>query len=220
MWFSASQGRRLAPPVVQGRWSVIETGASRTYPSSLDTNRHNGTPRRPRSVAQALRARRSSRASTRRRSACSRCGSRSAARSASTRSGRRCCVIFEGWDATRQGRRDQAARRAASTRATCASSSSRRRRYDEKRHHWLWRFWPALPGWGGMAVLDRSWYGRVLVERVEKLRHQGAVAARLRRDQRLRAHARVRGHDPDQVLASTSPTRSSSSASRRARATR
>jgi len=39
--------------------------------------------------------------------------------------------------------------------------------YDEKRHHFLWRFWPVLPGWGGMAVLDRSWYGRVLVERVE-----------------------------------------------------
>ena len=56
---------------------------------------------------------------------------------------------------------------ARSTRATCASRSSRRRRYDEKRHHFLWRFWPALPGWGGMAVLDRSWYGRVLVERVE-----------------------------------------------------
>ena len=40
--------------------------------------------------------------------------------------------------------------------------------YDEKRHHFLWRFGPALPGWGGMAVLDRSWYGRVLVERVER----------------------------------------------------
>ena len=40
--------------------------------------------------------------------------------------------------------------------------------HDEKRHHFLWRFWPALPGWGGMAVLDRSWYGRVLVERVEE----------------------------------------------------
>jgi AMP-polyphosphate phosphotransferase len=39
--------------------------------------------------------------------------------------------------------------------------------YDEKRHHFLWRFWPNLPGWGGMAVFDRSWYGRVLVERVE-----------------------------------------------------
>ena len=38
---------------------------------------------------------------------------------------------------------------------------------DEKRHHFLWRFWPKLPGWGGMAVFDRSWYGRVLVERVE-----------------------------------------------------
>jgi AMP-polyphosphate phosphotransferase len=41
--------------------------------------------------------------------------------------------------------------------------------YDEKRHHFLWRFWPKLPGWGGMAVFDRSWYGRVLVERVEGL---------------------------------------------------
>jgi polyphosphate kinase 2 (PPK2 family) len=39
--------------------------------------------------------------------------------------------------------------------------------FDEKRHHFLHRFGPALPGWGGMAVLDRSWYGRVLVERVE-----------------------------------------------------
>ena len=39
--------------------------------------------------------------------------------------------------------------------------------HDEKRHHFLWRFWPVLPGWGGMAVLDRTWYGRVLVERVE-----------------------------------------------------
>jgi polyphosphate kinase 2 (PPK2 family) len=38
---------------------------------------------------------------------------------------------------------------------------------DEKRHHFLWRFWPVLPGWGGMAILDRTWYGRVLVERVE-----------------------------------------------------
>ena len=37
----------------------------------------------------------------------------------------------------------------------------------EKRHHFLWRFWPALPGLGGMTVFDRSWYGRVLVERVE-----------------------------------------------------
>lgn len=39
--------------------------------------------------------------------------------------------------------------------------------HDEKRHHFLWRFYRELPGLGGMAVFDRSWYGRVLVERVE-----------------------------------------------------
>jgi polyphosphate kinase 2 (PPK2 family) len=39
--------------------------------------------------------------------------------------------------------------------------------YDEKRHHHLWRFYRQLPGLGGMAVFDRSWYGRVLVERIE-----------------------------------------------------
>jgi polyphosphate kinase 2 (PPK2 family) len=38
---------------------------------------------------------------------------------------------------------------------------------DEKRHHFLWRFYRELPGLGGMAVFDRSWYGRVLVERIE-----------------------------------------------------
>jgi len=37
----------------------------------------------------------------------------------------------------------------------------------EKRHHFLWRFWRDLPGLGEMAVFDRSWYGRVLVERIE-----------------------------------------------------
>lgn len=37
----------------------------------------------------------------------------------------------------------------------------------ELRHHFLWRFWSKVPGGGGMCVFDRSWYGRVLVERVE-----------------------------------------------------
>ncbi|MBA3289440.1 MAG: UDP-galactose-lipid carrier transferase [Acidimicrobiia bacterium] len=39
--------------------------------------------------------------------------------------------------------------------------------YDEKRHHFLWRFYREIPGLGGMVVFDRSWYGRVLVERIE-----------------------------------------------------
>lgn len=37
----------------------------------------------------------------------------------------------------------------------------------EKRHPYLWRFWTRLPRPGGMTIFDRSWYGRVLVERVE-----------------------------------------------------
>jgi polyphosphate kinase 2 (PPK2 family) len=38
---------------------------------------------------------------------------------------------------------------------------------EEKNHHFLWRFYKELPGMGQMAVFDRSWYGRVLVERIE-----------------------------------------------------
>ena len=76
-------------------------------------------------------------------------------------------VLFEGWDASGKG---------GAIKRLVAELDPRHVRvkqfaaptFDEKRHHWLWRFWPALPGWGGMAVLDRSWYGRVLVERVEK----------------------------------------------------
>src|SRR3954462_10028705 len=76
------------------------------------------------------------------------------------------CVLFEGHDASGKGgaikrlvgqldpRHVRVVQFAAPT-------------HDEKRHHFLWRFWPSLPGWGGMAVFDRSWYGRVLVERVE-----------------------------------------------------
>jgi polyphosphate kinase 2 (PPK2 family) len=37
----------------------------------------------------------------------------------------------------------------------------------EYRHHYLWRFWHKMPPFGEMAIFDRSWYGRVLVERVE-----------------------------------------------------
>jgi polyphosphate kinase 2 (PPK2 family) len=39
----------------------------------------------------------------------------------------------------------------------------------EFRHHFLWRFVPSIPGLGGMSIFDRTWYGRVLVERVENI---------------------------------------------------
>jgi polyphosphate kinase 2 (PPK2 family) len=38
---------------------------------------------------------------------------------------------------------------------------------EEHQHHYLWRFWTKLPPYGQTAIFDRSWYGRVLVERVE-----------------------------------------------------
>ncbi len=38
----------------------------------------------------------------------------------------------------------------------------------EKAHHYLWRFWESFPKAGHVTVFDRTWYGRVLVERVEK----------------------------------------------------
>ena len=39
---------------------------------------------------------------------------------------------------------------------------------EEYRHHYLWRFWNKMPAQGDIAIFDRSWYGRVLVERVEE----------------------------------------------------
>src|SRR3954453_9282851 len=83
------------------------------------------------------------------------------------------CVLFEGWDASGKGgaiKRLVGELDPPHVRVVQFAAPS----YDEKRHHWLGRFWPALPGWGGMAVLDRSWYGRVLVERVEGFAHQAA----------------------------------------------
>jgi polyphosphate kinase 2 (PPK2 family) len=76
------------------------------------------------------------------------------------------CVVFEGWDASGKG---------GAIKRMTAELDSRHVRVkefaaptdDEKRHHYLARFVAPLPGWGGMAVFDRSWYGRVLVERVE-----------------------------------------------------
>lgn len=38
---------------------------------------------------------------------------------------------------------------------------------EEYQHHYFWRFWSKMPPYGQIAIFDRSWYGRVLVERVE-----------------------------------------------------
>jgi polyphosphate kinase 2 (PPK2 family) len=76
------------------------------------------------------------------------------------------CVVMEGWDASGKGGAIQRMTSPLDARhikvVSFAAPDPR-----EKRHHFLWRFWPDLPGQGGMTVMDRSWYGRVLVERVE-----------------------------------------------------
>jgi len=76
------------------------------------------------------------------------------------------CVAFEGSDASGKGgaiKRLVAPLDPRHVRVVQFAAPT----HDEKRHHFLRRFWPSLPGWGGMAVFDRTWYGRVLVERVE-----------------------------------------------------
>ena len=75
-------------------------------------------------------------------------------------------AVFEGWDASGKG--------GAIRRVTGALDA---RDYDvipvaapteeERAHHYLWRFWRHLSRAGRLTIFDRSWYGRVLVERVE-----------------------------------------------------
>src|SRR3954453_11361069 len=78
------------------------------------------------------------------------------------------CVVFEGWDASGKGGAIKRLVGPLDPRHVRVVSFSAPP-YDEKRHPGWWRFCPPLPGRGGMAVFDRTWYGRVLVERVEKL---------------------------------------------------
>ncbi|MDF3031519.1 MAG: Polyphosphate:AMP phosphotransferase [Moraxellaceae bacterium] len=76
-------------------------------------------------------------------------------------------LVFEGQDAAGKGgaiRRITAALDARQYQVIPVAAPSD----EERAQPWLWRFWRQLPGRGHIAVFDRSWYGRVLVERVEK----------------------------------------------------
>lgn len=75
-------------------------------------------------------------------------------------------LVFEGWDAAGKGGAIRRLTRAMSVRdyrvLPIGAPTD-----EENRYHYLWRFWRHLPGAGQMLIFDRSWYGRVLVERVE-----------------------------------------------------
>jgi polyphosphate:AMP phosphotransferase len=77
-------------------------------------------------------------------------------------------LVFQGWDAAGKGgaiRRIVRALDARWVRVHAIGVPSD----EELDHHYLWRFWRRLPRDGQMVIFDRSWYGRVLVERVEGL---------------------------------------------------
>jgi len=77
-------------------------------------------------------------------------------------------VVLEGWDAAGKGGVIRRLTRAMDVQdyqiVPVAAPTD-----EELAHHYLWRFWRDLPGAGHMLIFDRSWYGRVLVERVEGL---------------------------------------------------
>ena len=75
-------------------------------------------------------------------------------------------LVFEGWDAAGKGgaiRRITPALDARDYQVIQIAAPSD----EEKAHHYLWRFWRHLSRTGRFMIFDRSWYGRVLVERVE-----------------------------------------------------
>lgn len=80
--------------------------------------------------------------------------------------GQRSIIMFEGWDAAGKGgiiKRITALLDPRYFDVWPISAPTE----EEKARHFLWRFWKRLPGNREIAIFDRSWYGRVLVERVE-----------------------------------------------------
>jgi len=75
-------------------------------------------------------------------------------------------VVYEGWDAAGKGGNIKRVIGALDPRGYAVLPIAAPRG-DDATHHYLWRFWNRLPKAGHLAIFDRSWYGRVLVERVE-----------------------------------------------------
>jgi polyphosphate kinase 2 (PPK2 family) len=75
-------------------------------------------------------------------------------------------VAFEGWDAAGKGGAIKRLTERLDPRGYVVHPIAAPAG-DDKEHHYLYRFWRRLPEAGQIAVFDRSWYGRVLVERVE-----------------------------------------------------
>lgn len=77
-------------------------------------------------------------------------------------------IVFEGWDASGKGTTINRLTQRLDPRGFKLYPIQAPRTH-EMHMPWLWRFWLKVPNYGEMAIFDRSWYGRVLVERVEGL---------------------------------------------------
>lgn len=77
-------------------------------------------------------------------------------------------ILFEGWDASGKGTSINLLTSRLDPRGFKLYPIQAPRTF-ETHMPWLWRFWLKTPNYGEMAIFDRSWYGRVLVERVEGL---------------------------------------------------
>jgi polyphosphate:AMP phosphotransferase len=75
-------------------------------------------------------------------------------------------LLFEGWDAAGKGGAIKRVTDILDPRSYKVSAFASPTD-EEKQHHYLWRFWRRLPPRGNIGIFDRSWYGRVLVERIE-----------------------------------------------------
>lgn len=75
-------------------------------------------------------------------------------------------VVYEGWDAAGKGSNIRRLVRKLDPRAYVVNPVAAPEGI-ERRHHYLWRFWKATPEAGHLSIYDRSWYGRVMVERIE-----------------------------------------------------
>ncbi len=77
-------------------------------------------------------------------------------------------IVFEGWDAAGKGGAINRLTERLDPREFVVHPIAAPRGDDAEKHY-LWRFWRRLPERGNIAIFDRSWYGRVMVERVEGL---------------------------------------------------
>ncbi len=115
-------------------------------------------------------------------------------------------VLFEGWDAAGKGgaiRRltEQLDARGYEVSPIAAPEG------EDRSHHYLYRFWRRLKPAEEkqVQIFDRSWYGRVLVERVEGFCTEEAWKRAYSRDQRFRAPVGFERYDPGKILAAHYP---------------